>query len=245
MLKKIVSVTIFLFISLFIFIAAGAFLVGCNVSVRGSGNVIEEGREVSGFDRVALDGMGEVILEQGETHSLVVEADDNLMQYIKSTVRGDQLTINIKSKRPIIPTKGLKFYVTVPNLEAVSVDGAGSVNISSLEAETLELDINGSGNISVDELEATALVIGVDGVGDIDVAGEVNSLEVDINGSGSFNGKHLESDVANVDIDGVGNAKIHANDSLDANVDGVGQVVYYGNPTVSQNVNGLGRVVHR
>ena len=242
MIKKLVTG---LFLTFAIFVLAGIGLVGCAISVRGSGNVVTEGREVSGFDRVALDGMGEIVLTQGDSYSLIIEAEENLMQYIKSTVRGDELTINIKSRRPVIPSKRLKFYITVPNLEGVSVDGAGSINIGSLDSDTLELDINGSGNITIDELDASSVVVQVDGVGDINLTGEIDSLEVGINGSGNFNGKNLESKSATVDINGVGNAKVNPQNSLDANIDGAGQVVYYDSPAVSKNINGVGRVVQR
>lgn len=242
MIKKLVTG---LFLTCAIVVLAGIGLVGCAISVRGSGNVITEGREVSGFDRVALDGMGEIVLTQGDSYSLVVEAEENLMQYIKSTVRGDELTINIKSRRPIIPTETLTFYITVPNLEAVSVDGAGMVSIDELNTKSLELAINGSGHISIDELEAESVVVTVDGLGDLDLTGETESLEVAINGSGNFNGDEFESSTASVDIDGLGNATVNVTDSLDVSVDGAGQVTYYGNPSVDQSINGIGRVAQK
>ncbi|MEZ4663689.1 MAG: DUF2807 domain-containing protein [Caldilineaceae bacterium] len=35
-----------------------------------------------------LSGSGDVILTQGETKSLTVETDDNIMQYVTTNVRG-------------------------------------------------------------------------------------------------------------------------------------------------------------
>jgi len=96
MFKKLII--IFVLIS----IIASFGLVGCAVAIRGSGDVIEETREISDFDRVSLDGIGEIILTQGDTTSLVVEAEDNLMQYIRTSVRGDELTIDIKSRWPCL-----------------------------------------------------------------------------------------------------------------------------------------------
>ncbi|MFK7800841.1 MAG: head GIN domain-containing protein [Anaerolineae bacterium] len=239
MFKKLI--TIFVLIT----VIASFGLVGCAVAVRGSGDVIEETREISNFDRVALDGMGEIILTQGETTSLIVEAEDNLMQYIKTTVRGDELTINIQSRRPIIPSRSIKFYITTPNLEAVSVDGAGVVSIDELDTDSLKLSMDGSGYMNIDELDASELLIDINGLGDLDVAGSTNSLEIDIDGSGNFNGRNLESQTASIDIDGLGNATINVENSLDVNVDGSGQVTYYGDPVVSQDINGLGRVVRK
>lgn len=240
MFKKIVTAT---FLSFVIFVLAGIGLIGCTVSVRGSGDIVEEGREVSNFDRVALDGVGEVILTQGDSYSLVVEAEDNLMEYIKTSVRGDELIINIKSRRPILPSRPIKFYVTTPNLEAVSVDGAGTVTIDELNTGSLELDINGSGHVTIDELDADSVLVGIDGVGDLDLTGTADALKININGSGNFNGRSLESQSASVNIDGLGNATINVENNLEVDVNGAGQVVYYGDPTLSKNINGVGRVV--
>ena len=135
-------------IALLVFTCIG--LVGCVAPIRGSGNVVEEKREVSGFDRVRLDGIGELILTQGDDESLVIEAEDNLMEYIKTSVRGDELIININSpRRPLVPTKTLRFYVTVSELEGVSVDGAGSVEGEDLDVESIEFSIDGAGDIKI------------------------------------------------------------------------------------------------
>ena len=62
-------------------------------TIKGSGNVVTEERDVSGFDRVALSGFGEVIITQGDKESLTVETDDNLMRYIETKVRGGTLEL--------------------------------------------------------------------------------------------------------------------------------------------------------
>ena len=60
-------------------------LCACNfTAVRGSGNVVTQERQVSGFDSVALSGVGEVFITQGDKESLTVETDDNLMRYIQT-----------------------------------------------------------------------------------------------------------------------------------------------------------------
>ncbi|MEM8857458.1 MAG: head GIN domain-containing protein [Chloroflexota bacterium] len=235
----------FTFITVSLFVIIGLAVVGCTVSVRGSGNVVEEGREVAQFDRVALDGMGEIILTQGDETSVVIEAEDNLMEYIKTSVRGDELIINIQSRRPLLPTEPLKFYVTTPNIEGVSIDGLGALTAEEIDTDSIEIEINGSGSAMIDDLDADSLAIDIDGLGSVELAGEVENQDVDINGSGSYNGRQLESESADIDIDGLGSATITVEDNLEVNIDGSGQVTYYGNPEVDKNINGVGRVVNR
>ena len=51
---------------------------GVNVkSLTGSGNIVTEDRPVSDFDQIVLTGLGEMIITQGDTESLTIEADDD------------------------------------------------------------------------------------------------------------------------------------------------------------------------
>ncbi|OGO16907.1 MAG: hypothetical protein A2Z14_01960 [Chloroflexi bacterium RBG_16_48_8] len=62
-------------------------LISCDIqTIQGSRNIITEARDVGGFNRIELEGMGKVILTQGEEESLTIEADDNLMEYITTEV---------------------------------------------------------------------------------------------------------------------------------------------------------------
>ena len=45
----------------------------CTASfIKGSGNLITETRQVSNFDRIDLSGVGEVVVTQGGSESLVI-----------------------------------------------------------------------------------------------------------------------------------------------------------------------------
>ncbi|MFT5195360.1 MAG: hypothetical protein ACI9EW_003297 [Cellvibrionaceae bacterium] len=241
MIKKLLTT----FSLALVFIITSLGLIGCSVAVRGSGDVIEESRDATDFDRIALDGVGEIILIQGDHYSLVIEAEDNLMEYIKTDVRGDELTIRIQSRRPIMPTEPLKFFVTTPNLEAVSVDGAGFVSIDELDTNSLELSIDGSAQMNIDQLEANSVAVNINGLGDLNLSGNTDSLEIEIDGAGTFDGKGLESNAATVDINGMGSATLSVENNLDVNVDGSGRVAYYGHPRVTQDINGFGQVVQK
>ena len=66
---------------------------GVGRTLRGSGDIITENREVSGFDRVSLSGFGEVTIEVGEKESLTVTTDDNIMPYVHTEVKNNTLIL--------------------------------------------------------------------------------------------------------------------------------------------------------
>lgn len=75
-----------------------ALLFTACLGKRGSGNLITEEREVSDFDRVELASDGELMLTQGGSESLIIEAEDNVMSYITSEVRGGTLVLGLKTR---------------------------------------------------------------------------------------------------------------------------------------------------
>jgi hypothetical protein len=67
-------------------------------AVRGSGTVISETRNVSGFDRVVLHGSGEVMIDVTGTDSITIEAEDNIMALLSSDIGGGQLDLDVEGR---------------------------------------------------------------------------------------------------------------------------------------------------
>src|SRR5262245_9149335 len=73
--------------------------------IKGSGNVIQQSRPVTGFNAVVVSGIGELSATQGGQESLTIEAEDNIAAVIESEVKDDCLYIRIKRDTNIQPTK--------------------------------------------------------------------------------------------------------------------------------------------
>ena len=93
--------------------------------VRGSGDLVTEEREVSGFDEIHFSGMGNLIVEQGDEETLTIEADDNIIDLIETEVRGDELQIKFRRGVNVVPTAKIKFFLTVKDLDRVDLSGVG------------------------------------------------------------------------------------------------------------------------
>jgi hypothetical protein len=212
-------------------------------TIKGSGNVVTEERDVSGFDRVALSGFGEVIITQGDQESLTVETDDNLMRYIETEVRGGTLELRFTDDDILLrPSKSIIFRLSVIDLTALDSSGAGLFEIDALDADCLKITLSGASDIGIDSLTATDLAVTVSGAGNIKVAGQVETQEVNLKALGNYNASDLESQAATVRISGAGSASVWVHDTLDVTISGAGNVDYYGSPEVSENISGVGKV---
>jgi hypothetical protein len=177
---------------------------------RGSGNVVEETRPVSGVRGVDLATIGNVIIEIGEKESLRIEAEDNLMKFFEIEMRGDTLKITTNpSTVNLQPTKPVYFFLTVKEFERAIISGSGDIQIPNLESGQFDVSIGGSGDISMGELEADRLDIDIGGSGDV-TAGRVNvpSFRVNINGSGDIILKELQAEVLSLNVNGSGSLRI-------------------------------------
>jgi hypothetical protein len=216
--------------------------IGQSRVVRGSGDVVEEARNVSGFTRVVQASVGNVTIDQGE-ESLRIEAEDNLIPLLEFVVSGRTLRIQTRQAVTIVPTKPINIYITMPEIDGLSVPGLGHIRAGELETGNMSVDISGAGNVDIEQLRADRLDVKISGLGSLSVAGgAVDAQEIGISGSGSYDGLDLPSNEATVRISGLGSARVHVTGTLHATVSGSGSIRYVGNPRVEKRVTGLGNV---
>ncbi|CAN5875280.1 MAG: DUF2807 domain-containing protein [Gemmatimonadetes bacterium] len=212
-------------------------------TIRGSGVVREETREVSGFTGVELATVGTVHIVQGSREELRIEAEENLLPHLRTRVEGRLLRIETTNNVNLQPTRPVRYYLTVRDLDRATLSGSGSIQVEELRTRRLAATVSGSGGMELSGLNADALTLAVSGSGGASASGRVATQDVNLSGSGSFDGRNLESNRAGVNLSGSGSATLRVRERLDATVSGSGSVRYFGSPRVSQNVSGSGSVV--
>lgn len=233
--------------SLVFLLAASAcgvsFHLGDN-AVNGSGKQVTETRDVSGFDKVVLAGSGELYLEQGETDSLTVTTDDNIMQYIKADVEGDTLVLGFKDHVNVSLRTPVKFQLTVRDLTSITLAGSGKVVARPLSTSKLTINLPGSGDLRFEKVETGRLHATIAGSGTIEVqSGSAESEEVNMIGSGDYKGKDFKVTDASAVIAGSGNIDVNCSGDLNAKILGSGNIRYYGQPSsVKLDTAGSGKI---
>jgi hypothetical protein len=211
---------------------------------NGSGTVVTEPREVSGFSAIDLQGTGALRITQGTAETMAVRTDDNILPLITTEVRDGTLRIAIDTsehRHGIDPTE-LTYDVAVASLRALSVSGAARIEGTSLATADLRLEVNGAAHVSLEDLHATSLHVASAGGSDFVVTGTADAQEVVIDGAADYRARELASRTATVRINGAGHATLRISESLDAEIVEAGTVEYVGQPTVVQHVTGVGVV---
>jgi hypothetical protein len=213
--------------------------------VKGSGQVTTESRQVSGFSGLSLSGLGEVSIRQGGSESLTIEAEDNILPQISTEVRGGVLYIGFKNRttqETVIPTKPIRYTLSVKDLTSVESSGAGSIAADGLKTSALHISLLGVGGVKINGVSASTVSSTLSGAGSVDLAGQISEQTVALAGVGSYRAGDLKSQKAKITISGAGSATVWVSESLDATITGAGSVQYYGSPSVTKSVTGAGNV---
>ena len=191
--------------------------------VVGSGVIVTESRSVDDFNAVTASGILDIRITSGNTQSVAVTANDNIIDMVTTTVTGSTLAVGFSSSGTSVRDATIEVEVVVPDL--------------------VELRSEGVTNISLDDLTGIEnLTIVNSGVNNIEASGDAQVLQLDLSGTGSFSGFQFETDTCTVNLTGVGNAELWVNDLLQGSLTGVGNIEYRGDPEVTISKTGLGEI---
>ncbi len=210
--------------------------------IKGSGNVIQQSRPVTGFNAVVLSGVGELSAVQGANESLTLEAEDNILPVIETQVKDDCLYIRIKSDTNIHPTKPIRYSLTAKALERVGLSGAVKAHFSKLNGDMLKLSASGATRTTIDEIKGSELTAELSGASSVSIAGSVNRQKIVLTGACRFAGTDLACKTADVMATGASRAELQVSDSLTAKASGASSIRYKGNPNVTRDTSGVSSV---
>ena len=192
---------------------------------EGSGVAATQTRDVPAFRSVELAGGNNIVIHVGGDRSVVVKADDNLLNRVTTKVQSGTLVIG-NTSGSLTAKSPMSVEVTVPTLTALTLAGGGNIIVDGIKAESLTVTLSGSGNVTG--------------------SGTATSLGVTLDGSGNVWFTRLAAHNVHAVLSGSGNIFVTATDSLDASVPGSGAISYAGNPQdVTKSVTGSGEITAR
>jgi hypothetical protein len=217
---------------------------GCidDFTIRGNGIAATQGRLVPVFDKVKSSGDFQVHITKGNEFEVVINAEENLLHYIETSVSGNTLLVDIPGLHNVRNRLPMNVYITVPALTSVKQSGSGNITTDYFSTEKMELFISGSGSIST-AVDANIVDAAISGSGWMKIAGDANQSNLSISGSGNIDSHNLMVNYCDAFISGSGNMQVHALKSIYARISGSGYVYYTGNPGVETSISGSGKVI--
>jgi hypothetical protein len=227
-------------------LGAAVFLSACNVNIsngeNGNGKVVTEEREITAdFLEVRGSAGLEVYLTQGNENKIVVEADENLQQYIETDVEDGKLKIT--TSRNIGRSTAKKVYVTFKQLNAVEASSGAEVTGNSIiKSQDLSLKCSSGADLDV-EVFAQNLTAKASSGAEMEVSGKATYLTADASSGSELNAKELLVLQCSAEASSGAEITVNVKEKLETNVGSGGDINYYGNPlSVNSNKSHSGSV---
>ena len=201
--------------------------------------------EISDFETLNLEVIGEVIFEQSASPYLSAEGNQNLVDELDVSQKNNRLSIKSKKDRSLFSDKGkLTLKIGSPSLNEIQQKGVGSLLIKgSFDAKSLSVIHTGVGSFTVDNCKLDQFNLESQAVGSSRVKGIAKNVVLKSDGVGNIDCSDLKAEKAKIVSKGVGNLSVYADQELDITVKGVGNVTYGGNPEVLKtDISGIGKV---
>jgi len=189
-------------------------------NISGSGKRALQKREVASFASISTQGAFDIQVVCQKPVSLEIEGDDNILPLITTEVNNNVLYI--KNIQGYSVREPIKVRISVPNLDGITVSGAGKTDISGIKNDKFEIDSSGAPTIKV--------------------SGATKVVDIDTSGAAKIDTSKLQASRAVVDSKGVSRVDLSAADQLDVTISGPSHVTYKGDPVVNKTVHGPGSV---
>ncbi len=213
---------------LFIIMSGCDWNVPCNIT--GNGNVVTEERDVSGFRGLSVSNGIDVYIAPGEGGTLKVVADENILEVLKTEVRGN--TLKIYFTESVCRTKSSKVYVRYSDLSSINISSAGNVKGEGiLITDELNIELSSAGNLELN-VEAEKMYVDISSSGKAFLSGRTGYLEAGLSSAGNLNAFELEAETGDVVVSSAGNAKVFITGEASFESSSAGDIIYRGEPEI-------------
>lgn len=202
-------------------------------------------RSVGSFNSIDVCCGIQVLLTEGSSSSVTVEANSNIISDVKTEVKGRTLNISFNNQRNKNNKGKIVVHVTAKDIEKLD-SGSGSKieGTNTINAGNIKLNVNSAGQINLD-LKANDVVCNGNSAGTITLRGEAVSVKASNNSASSFNLKGFQTTNADISTNSGASVDITVKSEIKAHANSGAHVRYYGNPSKTDISSNSGASVKR
>ena len=201
--------------------------------VVGSGNVVIEEEIFSDFTSVDAGSGFNVEISESNSYSVLVTADDNVMEYIEVKKSGDTLVVGMPWGRSFRSVT-LEVEIAMPELYSLELSGGAQGKLEGFNStSSFSVELSGgsqlrgtfetSGDVDLDLSGGSQLT---------QLVGEANDLTIDASSGSTLELSDFAVHDVNVELSGGSTATINLDGTLDADLSGGSSLYYIGDPTL-------------
>ena len=197
-------------------------------TVYGNNHVVKKTREAGQFTGLKVSSGIDVYLQQNDNESIVVEADENLHEYILTEARDGIL--HVYTDVNIREAKMKRVYVTMKKVTSLKTSSAGDIiGETPVKGTDIEISASSAGNIRL-EVYAKKIEVNISSSGDVSLTGEAETLNADLSSAGDLEAFNLKVKNADVSVSSAGDARVNVSEKITAHASSAGDISYQGDP---------------
>jgi len=207
--------------------------VARGVTLRGSGNLVTQEMNLQDFTHLDISHAFVTDVRQSDTYRVEITVDDNLVDHLDVSKRGDTLYVGMDDIS-LIGDATMRATITMPSLEGLEASGATKVTVTGFRSSAA-LDIEVSGASSVQgELDCGDVHMRVSGASSVTLDGAGRNANIGVSGASRARLEGFALQNVTVEASGASSATVNVAGRLDAEASGASTVLYAGNPQLGR-----------
>jgi hypothetical protein len=231
-MKKISTIPVFILLLLF----TGCKKPGC---LGNPGRVITSTRPLSPFTELLLEDNINLVLVQGNEEKMEIEAPENMVPNIISTISGGKLTLQNETdcRWARNPDEKINVRLYFKTLGKIDYEGSGDItNTDTLRLDALQIETTfgaGSINLTVDNGYTGAYIFRESA--DITLHGKTDVCFTYTNARGQTDMADFVVKKMVIEYGGLGDTHVNVTDELNAIIFFKGNIYYKGSPVITRS----------
>lgn len=226
----------------YLFILSLALLLfSCNdgSEIIPSGNIVEETRTIPSFTEIEVSNGISLYVSQEANNDIIIETDDNIIQYVETYTEGEKLYIKIEDGVDIKPSEDdryIKVNISTTTISSLLSSGGSKIEfLTPFQASELELAASGGPTIS-GELDIDKFTCDISGGGKVQLSGICQQMYISASGGSKLLLYEMPTDDSKIEISGGTTAELNINNTLSVNASGGSKIYLKGNAEITGQI---------
>ena len=187
-------------------------LILSGVILIDSGKIQTQQKNLSDFTIINIQSGFQAQINEGDSYSVSITADSNVINRIDVSQTGNTLTIGLQLAS-IFNIGTLKAQITMPDLQKIHLSGGANANVAGfVMAHDLSVSESGGSTLKIE--------------------GQANGLSASCSGGSGLQLSDFKVDTATIIMSGGSTGNVNVDGRLDTDLSGGSSLVYAGNPTL-------------
>lgn len=205
-------------------------LVAPLTAQNGSGNVVEEKRQLSNFNYINVEDGIDVYLTSDTRTTVNVAADDNLISRIITEVKGKVLHVSMNGSYR--KAEKLEVHISLPQLDGIEASGGSDVySTNRFNLGEIKIRLSGGSDLNL-EIAADKVYCDLSGGAGAQLRGTAGYLAAETSGGSDLKAKSLETKKCKLLASGGSDAHVWVVEELEMEASGASDIYYQGRPNI-------------